>query len=213
LPSALRRTLGALHRAQGGVSATEFGLLAPVFFTLIIGVLDVAHQTYARAVFVGAVERAARDSSLETADTAASDAMIKETMGLLMPDLAIKTTRTSYYDFADIKRPERFTDNKGKNQYGQWNPDPGRDNGKCDYGESYEDFNRNGKWDDSTKSGASTNGGSGDVVIYTVSATYSPLFKIPFAPELWNQRTMTSTAVKKNQPFAQQAAALAGTCT
>jgi Flp pilus assembly protein TadG len=211
--AAIVRLGRALRRAQQGVAATEFGLIALPFFTLLIGSFDVAHQTYARSVFVGAVERAARDASLETGDPEAIDQQVQDNLGTLLPDLELTTVRTSYYDFADIKKPERFTDNKGKNGAGQWNPDPGRDNGKCDYGESYEDFNRNGKWDADTTAGAKSNGGAGDVVMYTVTATYTPLFKIPFAPEIWNKRTMTATAIKKNQPFAQQNSAAAGTCT
>lgn len=211
--TALARLTAALRREQRGVSAVEFGLLAPAFFTILLGTLDVAHETYARSVFVGAVERAARDASLETGDPAAVDALVRSNVLTVMPDIKLVTTRRSFYDFADIAKPENFTDDKGKNASGQWNPDPGRGNGKCDYGEPFEDFNRNGKWDsDTTKSGASNNGSASDVVMYTVTATYSPLFKIPFAPDLWNKRTMTATAIKKNQPFAQQNAVAAGTC-
>jgi hypothetical protein len=211
--SAFSRVLRSLKRAQGGVAATEFGLIAPVFFTLLLGSLDVAHMAYARSVFTGAVERAARDASLETGDPAAVDRAVGLTLMTVLPDVKITTVRTSYYDFADIKKPEKFTDNKGKNATGQWIAYAGLNNGKCDGGESYEDFNRNGKWDPDTTAGNKSNGGAGDVVMYTVTADYSPLFKIPFAPELWNKRRMVATAIKKNQPFAQQNSAAAGTCT
>ena len=212
-PQPARRLLRSLLRAEGGVAATEFGLIAPVFFTLLLGSLDVAHQTYARSVFTGAVERAARDASLETGDPEAVDQAVEDTLMTLLPDVQIETVRTSYYDFADIKKPEKFTDNKGKNALGQWIAYTGLNNGKCDGGESYEDFNANGKWDPDTTAGKKSNGGAGDVVMYTVTATYTPLFKIPFAPELWNERSMTATAIKKNQPFTDQTGAAAGTCT
>jgi hypothetical protein len=212
-PSTLPRFLRSLLQAQGGVAATEFGLIAPAFFTLLLGSLDVAHQAYARSVFTGVVERAARDASLETGDPATIDHEVLANMIQVLPDVKLETVRASYYDFADIKRPEKFTDNKGKNGAGQWISYVGLNDGKCDGGESFEDFNNNGKWDNDTASGANSNGGAGDVVMYTVTATYSPLFKIPFAPELWNERSMSVTSVKKNQPFAQQNPAAAGTCT
>jgi hypothetical protein len=89
---------------------------------------------------------------------------------------------------------------------------PGLNNGICDEGEPYVDENSSGAWDeDVARSG---NGGAGDVVMYTVTATYSPVFKIPFMPSAWSDRTLTATAIKKNQPFAEQTgyATTAGTC-
>ena len=78
---------------------------------------------------------------------------------------------------------------------------------------AYVDENGSGQWEADV--GKAGNGGAGDVVIYTVRATYTPLFKIPFMSETWNSRTMTASAVKKNQPFGDQAAlaTTAGTCT
>lgn len=204
----------SLLRSERAIAATEFGLIAPVFFVLIIGLFDVAHQTYANAMLRGAVERAARNASLETNDLEVLDAAVKQTVREVLPDAKFDIQRTSYFDFADIKRPEKFTDNLGEDpktrklrQY------PGLNNGKCDYGETFEDFNKNKVWDDDLGSGASdSNGGAGDVVMYTVTVKYTPLFKIPFAPEMWNKREIVATSVKKNQPFAQQFPPPTATC-
>ncbi len=188
-----------LPRAQRGIAATEFGLIAPVFFMLIIGLFDVGHQVYARSVFVGAVEVAARQAALETGDTELADQLVYDRIRPLLPDVELETSRKSYFDFADIDRPEDFTDTNGNN--------------KCDNGEAYVDENGSTHWEDDI--GSDGNGGAGDVVIYTVTANYTPLFKAPFMPQLWNERSFTATAVKKNQPYGNQVeyATTARTCT
>lgn len=190
--------LGRLRSAQEGIAITEFGLIAPVFFLLIMGLFDVSHMLYARSVFAGAVERAAREASLETGDTDEADQMVEDLISPVLPGVELDTQRTSYYDFADIERAEAFDDENG--------------NDVCDNGESFTDENRNDQWDEDI--GVDGNGGAGDVVMYTVTATYSPLFRVPFLPETWNERTITATALKKNQPFSNQQvyATTAGIC-
>jgi hypothetical protein len=177
----------------------EFGLIAPVFIVLLMGIFDLAHTAYAHSVFAGAVERAARDSSLETADTTAADQYVENVVTPVLPGVQVTTERESYFDFADIGRPEQYDDENG--------------NDTCDNGEAYVDENRSGSWEADV--GAAGNGGAGDVVVYTATATYDPLFTIPFMPSSWNTRTMKATAVKKNQPFSNQqdAGTTAGTCT
>jgi hypothetical protein len=206
------RLLRRLARQQGGSAVTEFGLIAPVFFMLLMGIYDITHMVYARSVFDGAVERAAREASLETADTEAADQMVEDSIRPVLPDVVLTTERKSYFDFADIERPEQWTDNKGKDSSGVLIDYPGLNNGICDYGEPYVDENRSGDWD--ADIGVSGNGGAGDVIMYTVTASYTPLFKVPFMPSAWNTRSMTATAIKKNQPFANQTsyATTAATC-
>lgn len=212
-PTANGRTLRRLLRSQRGIAATEFGLIAPVFFLFVFGMFHIGHMVYAKAVFEGAVERAARESSLETADTTAADNMVKTLVKPILPNVTLITTRTSYFDFADIARPEKWTDNKGKDAFGNWINYPGRNNGICDQGEAYVDENRSGQWESDI--GSQGNGGAGDVVLYTVKATYTPLFQVPFLPSQWTDKQLVATAVKKNQPFALQTkyATTAGTCT
>ena len=50
----------------------------------------------------------------------------------------------------------------------------------------------------------SGNGSAGDVVVYTVTATYSPLFGLPIIPGGTEPRTITASALRKNEPFADQ---------
>jgi hypothetical protein len=107
----------------------------------------------------------------------------------VLPGVTVASTRTSYYDFADIGRAE------------QWNDADG--DGTCNDGEAYTDENGNGGWDRDI--GVGGNGGANDVVLYKVTATYTPLFRVPFMPEAWKERSLESTAIRKNQPFATQA--------
>lgn len=192
------RGAARLTRCRAGVSATEFALLAPVFILMLVGSLDMTQMVYANAMLRGAVEQAARDSSLETGDTTAADEMVADTLRPILPGVLIISSRVSYYDFADIGRPEKWED---------------RDlDGTCNDGEPYTDENNSGAWEPDI--GVVGNGGAGDVVIYTVEAQYEPAFRVPFADALTGGRTLTATSVRKNQPFARQTeyGVRAGTC-
>ena len=48
------------------------------------------------------------------------------------------------------------------------------------------------------------NGGASDVVVYRFTVTYKPIFAVPFMPQNWQNRTLTATSIRKNQPFASQ---------
>lgn len=187
-----------LHSDASGVTIVEFAIVAPVFLLMLMGMLDIGQMIYGKSILNGAVQVAARTSSLETADIAAADAMVLDRVESVLPGVEITSTRTSYYDFADIGRPE------------QWNDADG--NGICNDGEAFTDENDNGGWDEDI--GASGNGGANDVVIYAVDASYDPVFKVPFMPEAWASRSLEATAIRKNQPYANQAdySATAGTC-
>lgn len=193
--SAFRR----LAAARDGAAAIEFALAAPVFMLLVLGLGDIGHMAYVRALLNGAVERAARSASLESGDTTAADDMVKNAIKPVIPGATVTTSRKSYYDFADVDRPEKFTDTN-------------RD-GTCNPGENFVDENRSGRWEADVGKGG--NGGAGDVVIYTVTVTYKPVFSAKLLGNWNSTRTMTAVGVRKNQPFAQQNSygSSAGTCT
>lgn len=180
--------LHPLDQDERGVAATEFALAAPVFLLMLIGIYDLGHMVYLKSVLQGAVSRAARDAALETADIEASNDAVEAIVHTVAPQAKVTLDRVSYYDFADIKRPEAWND---KNS-----------NGLCDGGETYTDENRNNRWDADV--GVSGNGGANDVVLYTVTVDYDPVFKNPFIPGMNKVRTLQATAVKKNQPFSLQ---------
>ena len=188
-----------LSSDRRGAAVMEFGLIFVVFITMMIGMFDIGQSAYAQGVLNGAVQEAARSSALETANTAVADAKVLREVATVAPGAILTSTRKSYFDFADIERAEKWEDGDG--------------NGACNNGENYTDENGNGHWD--ADIGSSGNGSAGDVVIYSVTLTYPPLFPIPFYDSPNAKRTMKAVAVKKNQPFANQLGygSTAGTCT
>ena len=181
-----------------GAALVEFALVAPVFLLLLLGLCDLGQLAYAKTLLSGAVHEAARASSLETGDATEADARISDMVTSIAPGAEVKSTRLSYYDFADLGRPEKWADiNK---------------DGTCSGGESYVDENQNGRWD--ADIGKDGNGGAGDVIVYTVEVTYPRLFGVALIPGGTGDRTISASVVRKNQPFADQAryGADAGTC-
>lgn len=178
-----------LARDERGVTVVEFGILAPVFFLMLLGLIDLAQMGYAKSILNGAANDAARISSLEIANTDAADAVVEEMVRYIIPDAKVVTTRRSYFDFDDIARPELWNDSSNSN-------------GICDNGESFTDENRNGQWDDDVAS--EDNGGANDIVLVTVKATYDPLFAFPIFGLNNNARTIEATSIRQNQPFADQ---------
>ena len=191
----MMRRLGSDSR---GAAAVEFALVAPVFLMLLGVTFDLGQMVYGKSVLSGAVQQAARSAALETANTAAADSQVATMVRRVLPGASITGTRKSYFDFNDIARPERWND--------------ANNSAACDNSEAFVDENRNGVWDRDV--GASGNGGAGDVVIYSVTVAYTPLFRVPFAPGSWNRASLKAAAVRKNQPFAKQAGygSAAGTC-
>jgi Flp pilus assembly protein TadG len=190
--------IGGLAGAQDGAAAIEFAIVAPVFMLMLLGIFDIGQMAYGRAILSGAVEKAARSSAMETANTSAADLAVQNAIAPILPGATFVSTRKSYEDFDDIDRAEKFTDTNG--------------DGTCNTGEPYVDENRSGNWDADVGKGG--NGGANDVVVYTVTVTYRPVFRAVILGNTATTRTMTAIGVRKNQPFATQAAygSSAGVC-
>jgi hypothetical protein len=186
-----------LASAQQGAAAVEFAIVAPVFLLLLLGIFDIGQMAYAKAVLQGAVEQAARSGTLETANVTIADDIVKNPIRPILPNATFTMTRKSYYDFNDVARPEKFTDSDH--------------DGNCDHGEPFVDENRSGSWD--ADIGRAGNGGAGDVVLYTVTMTYKPIFTLTTMGNDNASRTLTAVGVRKNQPFATQTAYGSGTGT
>ncbi|MBU6267799.1 MAG: pilus assembly protein [Sphingomonadales bacterium] len=182
------RAVRALRRDDAGNTILEFAMVAPVFFVLLLGTANMGQMIYGKIVLNGAIEVAARASSLESGDTTAADAMVRKIVGPILPGATYTITRFNYYDFADVNRAEKFTDTNG--------------DGVCDNSESYIDENGDGIWNPDI--GDTGQGSANDVVVYQVRVQYTPLFKVPFMPNQWSQFTLNSKAVRKNQPFQTQ---------
>lgn len=185
-----RRFLSALRRSAAGASAVEFALAAPLLL-LIIGVtLEMAQAFYIRAVLQGSVNRAARDSSLQSAQTSQTgiDQGVTRMIHDAMPSATTTFTRRNYADFTNIGQPEDFTDTNH--------------NGIHDPTECFVDLNGNGTWDaDVGKSGL---GGANDAVVYTVTVTYNQWFGFTRMFGLPQTQSIHATTILRNQPFATQ---------
>ena len=180
----------ALLSDENGSALMEFGIVATVFITMVLGMMDIGQAAYTQAVLNGAAQEVAREASLETRDVALSDAELEKLVRRVAPNATVKPERVSYYDFDDIGRNEAFRDTNG--------------DGICNNDENYDDENGNDQWDEDV--GVEGNGGASDVIIYTVSVEYEPLFAIPFYDNADSKRTLSTTFVKKNQPFDRQGA-------
>ena len=180
---------------EDGVSIVEFALIAPVVMAMVMGALDIGHSLFVRATLDGAVQDAARSSSLEGATSLTQQDLIDDRVTSIVrelaPDATVKVSRRYYKTFstAALARAEEVIEQS-----------PG--NLKCDRGESFMDANGNGVWD--ADGGSDGQGGARDIVIITFNVSYkriSPmagLFGWPTNVE------MQSQSILANQPYGDQ---------
>jgi Flp pilus assembly protein TadG len=191
----------ALARDESGATLVEFAIVAPVMLLMLMGFFDLAQTEYARSVLQGAMQMAARNSTLQSGLTSQStiDAYVEnQVTPVVSRNPTFTVTRLSYSDFSDVGKAEPYTDTNGNGQY--------------DRGECYEDINGNGQWD--SDMGTTGQGGADDAVLYTMSVSYKRLF--PMARMLgWSaNQTITASTVLRNQPYGtQDTSTPAPTCT
>jgi Flp pilus assembly protein TadG len=174
-----------------GVAAVEFALIAPVLLLAVFGMFDVGHNMYTSSMMQGAVQQAARKSTIEGAAsrTADLDAIVTDSVHAISPDATLQFKRTAYVSFSEVGRAEEFTDLDGDEA--------------CNNGEPFEDANGNGQWD--TDRGILGQGGARDAVLYTVTISYPRLFPIArLIPGQTDTFTMSTKTVLRNQPFGLQ---------
>jgi hypothetical protein len=167
----------------------------PVAAVLLMGAFDVGHTLYTRAILEGAIQRAGRDSGLETGTAAAIqttiDNRVKNQLNKLgIPDANITISRRFYRSFTQAQAAfaEPFTDTNN--------------NGRCDNGEPYEDRNRNNTRDgDGADAGQ---GGAQDTVVYTVALNYDRMFPLDGLLGLPERVQMEGSTVMNNQPYGDQ---------
>ncbi len=190
-----RLMTAAIRSNQDGVSIVEFAIIAPVVMAMMLGTLDIGHSLFVRATLDGAVQDAARSSSLEGATSLTQQDIIDEEVASaireIAPDANVTVSRRYYKTFstAALARAEKVTEQS-----------PG--NMKCDPGESFMDANGNGVWD--ADGGSNGQGGARDIVIITFKVSYPRLF--PLAALLgWPAKVeMQSDSILANQPYGDQ---------
>ena len=173
-----------------GVSAIEFAVVAPVLIVGIMGMFDLGYNIYTDALLQGAVQKAARDSTIEGAPAKANvlDAKVARIVHQIAPRAALTYERKAYASFGDVNQPEDFTDLD--------------DDGICNNGEPFEDANGSGVWD-SDRSVAGF-GGARDAVLYTVTVDYPRPFPVAKLIGQSGEFKMVATTVLRNQPFNLQ---------
>lgn len=184
--------IALVRRLRGdrrGVTIVEFALVAPVMLMLLMGLGDVLYQGYVQSILTGAVQKAARDATIEgnAQNTAALDAKVTSMVQSIAPAATFSSTRKSYQYFG-AAAPEPFVDTNG--------------NGICDAGESYTDVNDNNSWD--ADPGANGQGGASDATMYTMTMTYPRMFPIASLIGWPATQTISAMTFLKNQPYATQ---------
>jgi Flp pilus assembly protein TadG len=174
-----------------GMTAVEFGLIAPPLFLMLIGMVELGLMSAAQAVMDNAAFSASRVGKTgyaeagKTQDVAVAAAIKNAASGYLDPG-KITVASKAYADYGDIGQPEPFTDTDK--------------NGKRDPGEPYTDVNGNGAYDaDQGKAGL---GASAQIVVYT--ATYDWALVTPMIDKLIGDQgvvKLTSEIVVKNEPY------------
>ncbi len=185
------RRLTSLGRDAQGATIVEFALVLPVLMITLMGLFDLAYNMYTQQMLQGAIQNAARNSTIEGAanDQSGIDAIVTRAVHAISPNATLQFDRRAYASFADVARPEDFTDVNT--------------NGVCDNGEPFEDVNGNGAWD--ADRAAAGFGGARDAVLYSVTVNYPRAFPIAkFIPGQTDDFTLRTQTVLRNQPYGMQ---------
>jgi Flp pilus assembly pilin Flp len=179
--------LHTLRDDEAGVTVVEFALIAPVLLVMVMGLFDMGYTMYVNSMLQGAIQKVARDSTIEGAagSTAALDQRVTDAVKTVVFHSTLNFSRKSYASFSDVSQPEDFTDLDS--------------DGDCNSGEPYEDANGNGTWDEDR--GVAGQGGARDAVLYSVRVTYARPFPIASLIGQDDTFTLESSTVLRNQPY------------
>lgn len=190
-------SIGSLRSDARGVTAVEFGILALPLFICILGLLDVGYGMYVRSDLQGALNDIARQATVETPGLGGTgtvdqqiDSALKARMAKLVTGGTYTITKSSYYTFSSIGKPEKLV----KDVNG---------NGKYDPGDCWQDDNGNGVYD--TDPGKTGHGGADDVVVYNVTLSIPRIVPMASLIGLPANQTLNVKTTVRNQPFANQA--------
>ena len=182
--------LRKIRKNSKGSAAIEFALLAPVFFYMVFGIIEIYTMMLAEGIIESSVRQAARSGLTGyTPDGVARDDYILqqiENEAFFIDVNEIVFENKIYSNFANIGEPEPYTDDNGDGYY--------------DIGEPYDDVNGNAQWD--ADMGASGSGAAGDIVVYTIR--YNWQFMTPFIGEFLSDDgsiEIVASSVVRNEPF------------
>ena len=191
----MRNLFAAFRHNEGGIAAVEYAITAPAFLMVLMGGFDLGHTLYMQSVLQGTVQKAARDSSIETNGTVAQQTILDNRvrnavrdLNTALSDSDIAISRTSYQNFTQAQAAQ---------------PEDANQNGICEPGEVWVDRNFNNVYD--AKGGSNGQGGAKDVVVYSVDIAYPRMFPIAGLVGLPTTVKLNATTVLANQPYGDQA--------
>ncbi len=196
----IRAALTRLRREARGAAAIEFAMVAPVLFLLLMASFDLSYRAYISSTLQGAVQKAARDATLEggAGATSSLDARVRLQVAPIVDNGTFTFTRKNYESFTRAGQAENFTDSNA--------------NGIRDAGECFQDENGNGTWD--ADSGSNGTGGARDIVVYTAQVSYPRIFPLYGMLGWSSTQIVSATTVLRNQPYStQQRASAVAVCT
>ena len=189
-----------LRKDETGATLVEFGLVAPVFILMIMGIFDIAHTQYTNGMMNGAMQSAGRDLTLESAGSQESNidqAVIDRVRTVVPASATIQLEKLSHFEFSDIGEQEEYDDENG--------------DGVCNNNEVFADANGNGQWDPNR--GEEGIGGARDAVLYTAIVSYDRLFPMYGLAGMPQSVTLRASTVLRNQPYDEQDLAIeTGNC-
>ena len=134
MTTALKR----LGQDQTGATIVEFALITPALMVVLMGLFDLAYNMYTNEMLNGAVQQAARMSTVEGAAGRQEqiDSGVVAAVRAVAPGANMTFSRKAYAGFSDVNRPEDWDDDDN--------------DGTCNNGEAFEDENDNGTWDNAS---------------------------------------------------------------
>ena len=180
-----------LLRNEDGVTLVEFGMVAPIFILMIMGIFDMAHTQYTHGMMNGAMQSAGRDLTLESAGSlqgSIDQTVIDRVKSVVPGNAEIELEKLSHFEFSDIGEAEEYDDDDG--------------DGICNNNEVFVDANGNGQWDNNR--GEEGIGGARDAVLYTAIVKYDRLFPMYGIAGMPQEVTLRASTVLRNQPYDEQ---------
>lgn len=156
--SGLRRAFRLFWREQKGISALEFALLLPCTLLMVFGSIELGLLVMTDAAVEMAVRSASRFGITynETGQSRSQQItqFVNDSLAMWVGQGgSLEVSEKVYSSYANVGQPEPFTDLNNNNR---WDP-----------GEPFTDVNQNGVWD--ADQGLSSDGGSGDIVVYQIT--------------------------------------------
>lgn len=176
-----------IGRDDRGAAIVEFALVAPTMILLVMGLFELGHTMYVQSIVNGALQEAARDSTIENANIGDITKMARDRMKRVTPRAKIKFTRSNFGQYAEYDKLEDYIDLNG--------------DGRCNNGEAFEDLNDSGKRD--RAKGLNGQGNARDVVLLQATVTYPRLLPMPGIAGWSSKNTVVGSTMLRNQPFKQ----------